>query len=133
MMDALPGIAGQIEEASGRELTERLLKRRGGTEISIPKFARGSMLSEIVGLQATEKMIREIGPGRLKLPCSTMRGAKARKAEAIRMLREGASVNQVALACDLHSRTVQSYRAGMDGGDDRQMDLPFGDENEPRQ
>lgn len=127
MNDALPGIAGQIEEAIGRELTERLLKRRGGTEVSIPKFARGSMLAEIVGVHAVEKLIREIGPGRIILPLGAMRGMKARKAAAKRMLRQGASVNQVALTCDMHSRTVQNYRAEIDEeAGSRQMTLPFG-------
>lgn len=126
MNDALPGIAGQIEEAIGRDLTERLLKRRGGTEIKIPKFARGSMLAEIVGVHAAEKLIREIGPGRIVLPLGNMRGTKARKAAAKRMLRQGASVNQVALACDMHGRTVQNYRAEIeDEAGSRQMRLPF--------
>jgi len=126
MTEVLPGIAGQVEEAIGRELTERLLKRRGGTEVSIPKFARGSMLAEIVGIHAAEKLIREIGPGRIILPLGAMRGTKARKAAAKRMLRQGASVNQVALACDMHSRTVQNYRAEIeDEGPERQLKLPL--------
>lgn len=129
MTSAFPGIAGQIEEAIGRELAEKLLWKRGGTEISVPKFARGSMLSDIIGVLATEKLIREIGPGRVNLPCGHMRGARARKAEAKRMLRQGASVNQVALACDVHSRTVENYRAEIaDESESRQMRLPFGED-----
>lgn len=129
MTAVFPGIAGQIEEAIGRDLTEKLLKKRGGTEVSVPKFAKGSMLSDIIGVHATEKLIREIGPGRINLPCGHMRGARARKAEAKRMLRQGASVSQVALACDMHSRTVQNYRAEIaDEAGSRQMTLPLGRE-----
>lgn len=125
-MTQLPGIAGEIEAAIGLELTLRLLKRRGGTQINIPVKARGSMLAEIIGLHATERLIHSIGYGKVTLPCGYMRGAKARRAEAKRMLLQGASISQVALACDLHSRTVSNYRAELEAAQgDKQMTLPF--------
>jgi len=55
-----------------------------------------------------------------------MRGQSRRRAEAIEMLRQGASIQQVAMACDLHTRTVSNYRAALDAeAGSNQMQLPF--------
>lgn len=128
-MTQFPGIAGDIEAAIGLDLTARLLKRRGGTEVTIPVRAKGSMLAEIIGLHGAEKVIAAIGPGKVTLPCGYMRGAKARRAEAKRLLREGKSLREVALDCDVHTRTVSNYRAEIEAEDGAaQMRLPFDDE-----
>lgn len=125
-MMQLPGIAGEIEAIIGLDLTVRLLKRRGGTQIAIPVRAKGSKLAEIIGQQATERLALAMGPGKITLPCAWMRGAKARRAEAIEMLKRGASLQQVALACDLHTRTVSNYRARLEGeAGAAQMKLPL--------
>ncbi len=125
-MSQLPGIAALIEEAIGLDLAMRLLKRRGGTQIAIPVRARGSMLADIIGLTPAEKVIAALGPGKVLLPCAHLRGAKARKAEAKRLLAAGASLLDVSLACDIHIRTVSNYRAELDAAaSERQLDLPF--------
>ncbi|WP_151720200.1 helix-turn-helix domain-containing protein [Gemmobacter serpentinus] len=125
-MTTFPGIAGQIEEAIGVELTTLLLRRWGGCEVSIPKHAQGTKLAEVIGMEAAEILIREIGHGKLVLPCATLRGAKRRRAEAIALLRRGMSASQVALACDLHTRTVHAYRAALTAEDNAaQLQLPF--------
>lgn len=128
-MTLFPGIAGEIEAIIGRDLTTRLLRRSGGCQINIPKKARGSKLADVIGDEATELLIREIGHGRVVLPCGSMRGAKRRRADAIEMLQRGASLHQVALACDLHTRTVSNYRAQIEAeGGFAQMTLPFDSE-----
>ena len=109
-MTTFPGIAGRIEEAIGIELTTLLLRRWGGCEVSIPKNPQGTKLAQVIGTEAAATLIREIGHGKIVLPCGAFRGAKRRRAEAMDLLRRGMSVQQVALACDLHSRTVQGYR-----------------------
>jgi len=43
-MTTLPGVAGQIETVIGLELTVLLLRRRGGTQITIPVRPKGSIL-----------------------------------------------------------------------------------------
>lgn len=125
-MTAFPGIAGEIEELIGVERTALLLRRWGGCQINIPTRARGSKMAEVIGMEATEMVIRHIGHGRITLPCGSMRGQSRRRAEAIEMLRQGASIQQVAMACDLHTRTVSNYRAALnaEAGSD-QMHLPF--------
>lgn len=125
-MQELTGIAAQIEDVIGHELTMHLLRMRGGTEITIPVRAAGSMLAGIIGEAEAAALSNTIGAGKIVLPMAQARGVGGRRARAMRMLQKGASVAQVALACDLHVRTVANYRAAMDddAGSD-QMDLPF--------
>ncbi len=125
-MTTFPGIAGEIEKLIGAELTVLMLRRWGGCQLNIPVRARGSRMAEVIGEEATSAVIRHIGHGRITLPCGSMRGQKRRRAEAMGMLREGASIQQVALACDLHTRTVSNYRAALDAqAECSQMQLPF--------
>ena len=129
-MTTFPGIAGQIEEAIGIELTTLLIRRWGGLSCAIPVKARGSKLAEVVGFEAAEAIIRAIGPGKIVLPCAAMRGVRRqmaeRKAGAMAALQRGRSLHQVAVEFDLHTRTVSKYRAELEAGRDApQMQLPF--------
>ena len=125
-MTTFPGIAGEIEQVIGVELTTLMMRRWGGCEVFIPKHAPGTKLAEVIGAEATTKLTREFGHGKIVLPCGAFRGAKRRRAEAMALLRQGMSVQQVALACDLHTRTVQGYRARLDTeAGNPQMYLPF--------
>lgn len=125
-MTTFPGIAGEIEALIGPELTTALLRRWGGCQINLPTRAKGSKLAEVVGTEAAQAIIDGIGHGKVTLPCASLRGMKRRKGEAMDMLRAGASLQQVALACDLHTRTVSNYRAEIDAeAGSRQFSLPF--------
>lgn len=129
-MTQLPGVAGEIEETIGLELTVTLLKARGGTVVKIPNKPSGTLLARIVGEQATAKLINRIGPGNIDLPCGHMRGRDAtrleKKRRAFDMLAEGKSLREVALACDIHLRTASQYRAEMnDRGPSQQSEFPF--------
>lgn len=128
-MTTFPGIAGEIEALIGTELTTELLRHWGGCQLSIPRRAEGSALARVIGVDAAETIIREIGHGRVTLPCGSLRGAKRRRAEAERMLRAGASLQEVARACDMHTRTVSNYRAAIENeANSRQMTLRFDSE-----
>jgi hypothetical protein len=125
-MTTFPGIAGQIEQVIGCELTAILLRRWGGCQINLPARAKGSKLAEVVGEDAAQRIIDSIGHGKITLPCGSLRGIGRRRAQAIEMLRKGASLADVALACDLHTRTVSNYRAQIEVEDGaRQFQLPF--------
>lgn len=125
-MTSFPGIAAEISQLIGTELTTALLRRWGGQQVNLPARAEGSVLAEVVGVEAAQKIIDGIGHGKITLPCGSVRGARRRKAEAIAMLRRGASLAEVAAACDLHSRTVSNYRAEIEAEfSDRQFSLPF--------
>ena len=108
--DPLPGVAGEIAELIGEELTLKLLAARGGTEVAIPARPEGSVLAEIVGADAAEILLGAFGRVTLTLPCAHLRGARGRRARAKAMLRRGASLSDVALACEVHIRTVSIYR-----------------------
>ena len=125
-MTTFPGIAGEIEQVIGVELTTLMMRRWGGCEVSIPKHAPGTKLAEVIGAEAAAKLIQEFGHGKIVLPCGAFRGTKRRRAEAMALLRQGMSAQQVALACDLHTRTVHGYRAALDAeADAAQLYLPF--------
>lgn len=122
-MSRLPGIAGTIADVIGLEATVRLLRWRGGCEIAVPVRPEGSALAREIGDDAARRMVAHFGPGKLLLPMASVRGAGARRAQALEMLERGASLAEVALACDLHTRTVSRLRAQLDAG--CQPELPF--------
>jgi hypothetical protein len=125
-MSLFPGIAGEIEDLIGVELTTLLLRRWGGCQINIPKRTKNSKLAEVIGQEAAQKVINGIGHGKMTLPCASLRGIGGRRAEAKSMLMRGASLQQVALECDLHTRTVSDYRRQIEAeAGDRQFKLPF--------
>ena len=126
-MTHLPGVAGEIEEIIGLELTVKLLKARGGTVVKVPSKAAGTLLASLVGAKATQALIDALGPGDVDLPCGHMRGRDAarldKKRRAIAMLKAGASLRETALACDIALRTASAYRAELRDGD--QPELPL--------
>lgn len=125
-MTLFTGFAGEIEAVIGREATTALLRRWGGCQIALPVKAEGSALAGVIGVAAAAALIQAVGHGKITLPCADARGMKRRRAEAIRMLRGGASLREVALACDLHERTVSLYRAQIESeAGSRQMKLPL--------
>lgn len=120
------GLAAEIEDLIGLEKTVELLRWRGGCEISIPVHVAQSRLAQVIGHDAAQAMARHFGPGKMLLPCAHVRGAEARRAEALELLRAGQSLAQVALACGMHSRTVSRLRRQIEAEQvSRQFDLPF--------
>lgn len=127
-MTELSGLAADIALIIGVDLTMRLLEARGGTQITIPQRVEGSVLAGLIGDEAASLLRDEFGAGNVVLPMGPGRGVAARRARAKRMLAQGASVREVALACDLHTRTVEYYKAGMrDDGDADQLTFGFDD------
>ncbi|MDJ0628560.1 MAG: hypothetical protein QNJ44_09905 [Rhodobacter sp.] len=116
-MTVLTGIAGEIAVLIGEARAARLLAALGGTQITIPAQASGSSLARIVGEDAAARMIVAFGPGKLTLPMATARGRGAVKRRAVALLAEGRSLRDVALTCNLHTRTVSRYREELRGDD----------------
>lgn len=117
------GIAAEFADLIGDEATAKLVAKVGGLQLDIPKKASGSKLAGIIGEENAAIIIREFGNGKVVLPQSGMRGTSGRKARAKEMLRAGHSISEVAVAFDLHIRTVSNYKAEM--ADTAQLDLPF--------
>ena len=125
-MTLFTGFAGEIEAVIGQEATTALLRRWGGCQISLPVKAEGSALAGVIGVEAATALIQAFGHGKVTLPCADARGMKRRRAEAMAMLRAGKSLQEVALACDLHTRTVSLYRADIEAeAGSAQMKLPL--------
>lgn len=125
-MSTFPGIAGRIQDLIGTEAATAILRRWGGCQLELPKRTKGSELAAMIGEAATGVLIKELGSGRITLPCGSMRGLGRRRADAMAMLRRGASLQEVALAHDLHTRTVSKYRALIEaegGGRQKTLDL----------
>ncbi len=110
-IEPLTGLAAEIEGAIGPEAAVRLLALRGGTEVSIPTRAKGSVLASVIGDEATADMIAAFGPGKTVLPASEFRGMRGRRARGVGMLLDGATQDAVAIACDGHRVTVQGWRS----------------------
>lgn len=112
------GLAAELVDLIGEPATLKLLAARGGTEITIPQRIDGSQLAGIVGHDAAMRMAEHFGAGKLVLPTGSARGAGGRRAEAMRLLRRGHSLREVALACGLHTRTITNYRRQLRADDD---------------
>ncbi|MDJ0826973.1 MAG: helix-turn-helix domain-containing protein [Rhodobacter sp.] len=112
-MTAFAGIAGEIEAVIGPVATAKLLAARGGTTIWVPSRAKGSMLAALIGEATARQMIAAFGQGTLTLPLSETRGRAARRQRALALLRNGASLTEVALNCDVHIRTVSRWKLGL--------------------
>ena len=120
------GLAADIEEAIGPELTRRLLAARGGTDVHIPVRAEGSLIAGIIGVEGAEALLDAFGAGRLRLPMGGARGIAGRRERAMAMLAGGATNRETAIACDLHIHTVETYRARLrDDAASAQLTLPF--------
>lgn len=123
-----PSLAETIIEAIGEDAARELIAARGGTEISVPVRAEGSLMASIIGVHSTHRMIRQFGHGRIILPMAGVRGvvaeAAARRTRAKELLAKGASERAVALACGLHIRTVRKYRKQL-RQPSAQLTLPF--------
>lgn len=114
ILPPLTGLAAEIAGVIGAEATFRLLMRRGGTEIKMPAEVEGSLLEELIGTEAAEALAAHFGAGlEFQLPCANLRGAGGRRALGAAMLLRGASQMQVALACDVHLRTVAAWRKSL--------------------
>lgn len=109
-MSGLPGILGDISDAAGEAVALKLARERGGTEVQISDKP-GSAFVDLLGLHAARRIVKALGTGKATIPMATARGARARRANAARMLAEGATETQTALACDIHARTARRIRA----------------------
>lgn len=126
-MAVFAGLAGEIAAVIGEAATAKLLCARGATEIHIPATAPGSLLANVIGEPDASRMSAAFGAGKMTLPCGVARGAGAKRRRAQKMLADGASLQSVALTCDVHLRTVSNYKRALGQAPSAQFELPFGD------
>ena len=63
------GVAGEIEETNCLDLTVTLLKARGGTALKVPQKAKGTVLADLIGLDAAALLIEKFCIRNLDLLC----------------------------------------------------------------
>lgn len=106
---SLPGVLGEIAEVAGDAAALKLARALGGTEIKL-SARKGGKLARIVGLDQAKAIVEAMGPEKITVPMAGMRGARGRREHAARLMRDGASSTQAALACDIHERTARRIR-----------------------
>lgn len=111
-MSRLPGLLGQIAEVAGESAATRIALQAGGTEMKFSK-RKGSLLVRMVGADAAARIVEAFGAENYTIPMAHYRGQKGRRAQAARMLREGATQNAAAQACDVHVRTVRRVKRAL--------------------
>lgn len=95
-----------IEEAAGIEAAMNLSMARGGSRFTIPQKANGSELAKIVGVDAAQKIVKDLANQRLEIPL-------AKKILALWMLDQpGWSQEKVAVRLKVTRRTVQRWASG---------------------
>lgn len=110
----LPGILKDVEEVAGIAAALELARVHGGTEIKVSD-AEGSALVKVVGQKAAAELVDRLARGRVMVPMATVRGQKGRLAAAAEMMAKGASAEEAARACDIHSRTAWRAKARAKG------------------
>lgn len=100
---------GQVAEILGAEATQKLILRRGGTEMKISGRATGPF-AKIVGAAAAKAVVDQIGAVKITIPMATARGQKGRRAMVARLLAQGGKLSATALTADVHERTVRRVR-----------------------
>jgi len=109
-VSGLPGILKDVEEVAGTAAALKLAERHGGTMISL-SAVEGSAFASIVGRAAAMELVLRLGRGKVMVPMANVRGQKGRRAKAAELIAKGASVRDVALACDIHERTGWRVKA----------------------
>ncbi|MDF1778757.1 MAG: hypothetical protein P1V13_22265 [Rhizobiaceae bacterium] len=123
----LPALLAEIAEVAGLDAALRLAEMRGGTEIYVPAHApAGHWLVEAVGAQAAAAICAHFtgsGPGcRLEIPLGPAGTAAQIRRRVDKMINEGKSEREIALATGYTGRGVRMRRAKARGGAE-QVDL----------
>ena len=87
---------------------------RGGSRLRIPQRAEGSLLEELVGLDAARKIVKDLADERIEIPL-------AKKIVAAWLREQGWSQERIATRLKVSRRTVQYWQAG--NTPQRQTDL----------
>lgn len=105
------GIFEQIAEVTSGEVAATLAKEYGGIRIYIPKIAKPNhSLAKLIGLEALQTIIKEIGYGHLVIPAKCYRGAGVKSQIIAKLLEQGLSARTIALLANCCERTVWLYK-----------------------
>lgn len=126
-LPSLPGELGDIARVAGREAAEKIGRKLGGTRVYFPSNpAPDHWLSQLVGHEAALAIGEELtggfpGGARIDLPNGPFGHQEGPRAKVDRMIREGASGRDIALAARYTERGVRKRKAKI--RDSRQADF----------
>jgi len=123
----LPGVLGDIARAAGEEAALSIAQKFGGTRVYIPSKPRADhWLCGLVGEEAAQAIGDEltggfIGGARIDLPIGPAGHQETARAKVDRMIKDGASERDIALASRYTTRGVRKRKAKL--RDDTQASL----------
>ena len=126
---ALPGVLGEIADAAGIDAALAVADARGGTQVYIPPDPPADhWLTVLIGADAAravaDRLTCGVGGLRVDLPLGPAGCAARMRAEVDRLLGEGRSERDIALATRYSIRGIRKRRARLGlGHDDRQLSL----------
>ncbi|MFD3263349.1 helix-turn-helix domain-containing protein [Phenylobacterium ferrooxidans] len=103
------GFLAIVAEHGGDEAATQVALRAGGTELKL-SARPNSRLAQMVGAEAARRIVDALGTEKVTIPMATLRGQRGRQRAAAEMMAKGASHSQIALAVDVHERTVRRVR-----------------------
>lgn len=123
----LPGVLGDIARASSVEAALSIAQKVGGTRVYFPgEPSPNHWLSQLVGHDAAKAIGEEltggfVGGARIDVPLGPAGHQETARAKVDRMIEEGASERDIALATRYTDRGVRKRKAML--RDDRQSDF----------
>lgn len=101
----MPHVLRLLADAAGVEAALKLALMRGGSRLTIPSRAEGSLLATMVGIDAASKITEALSGERLDVP-------HARKLLNAWLKEQGWSQERRATALRLGRRTIQRWDSG---------------------
>lgn len=105
MTNPLPHGLQVIADATDVDTALTIALERGGSRLQIPQKAEGSVLTEIVGIDAARKIVKDLANERITIPL-------AKKAVAFWLSDLGWSQEKIAMRLKLSRRTIQYWLTG---------------------
>jgi len=94
-----------IADASSVEVALKIALVRGGSRLQIPQKADGSLLADIVGIDAARDIVKDLANERLTIPL-------AKRVLAFWLSAQGWSQEKIAMRLKISRRSIQYWLTG---------------------
>lgn len=123
MDEPLPDLLARVAEVAGEDAALLLAKAFGGRPLYLPlaeEIEPGHRLSELIGMERARAVCTAIGQGEVIFPRGPFSSRAELKRRVAEMLDAKKSHATIALALNLHIRSVEKIAARLRKADDRQ-------------